>query len=352
MSGELEIPLERIDVRKLEKTEVDRIVPIYLDVFHGMTNPEMVRQWLQCNLRAFPLIICFGAWYDSSLLGYIIWTEKGAFRKEAVWELEQIAVLSQYRRQGIGSKLINKSLMEVKDHLTKRHANLKLVMVTTGIANESKRLYERALGAKKHSIIKDFYEGDEQIMIARPDEGNLYGPKDDEILLRLEYAECQTGYNSRDKIVPDEARYVAFIFGALTAILIFANDVLSGHPTWFRIVASGTGVMGFVLLLGFLTDIQSNLTCKRALRKRSEEIENLLSPVENTADPKPPLSIWRYVIPKRAKYWGESRLKNIFPWVTPEGEGNHFVVATWAAIVIWIALIVACLVIGPGLKGQ
>ena len=340
--------LEKVVIKQLKRNEIDKLVPIYLDAFQGMTSPELAKQWLHCNLRAFPQKICFGAWYNSSLLGYAVWTEKGGFRVQAVWELEQIAVLSEYRGRGIGAKLIHDSLTEIKDYLKKRRANLKLVKVTTGVANESRRLYEKVLGAKQESIVRDFYEGDEQIMIARFDQANAAIGNKDEILLRLEYSECQAGYNSRDKMVPDEVNHVGLIFAALSAVLIFAANLLQAQSSaWFYLVTIVVGIFGLFLLLGFLTDIQSNLSCKRALRKRSKEIEGLLSPERGIANLNPSLSIWRYAIPKRDEFWEEKKLKRVFSKVLPEGEGDYFVWAVRFAIILWGALVVLSIVYGP-----
>ncbi|MDG6913393.1 MAG: GNAT family N-acetyltransferase, partial [Nitrososphaerota archaeon] len=69
---------------------------------------------------------------DGQVNGYILWSEKGGFREQAVLELEQIAVQKQVRGQGMGRELILRSLEEVEKRLHERGARLKLVEVTTG----------------------------------------------------------------------------------------------------------------------------------------------------------------------------------------------------------------------------
>ena len=94
--------------------------------------------------------------------------EKGGFRKESVWELEQIAVKRTFQAHGIGCQLIEKSFSEIKKYLKKRKSFLKVVEVTTGTDNQAQRLYKKTLGAEKKCIIKDLFRSDEAIMIARP----------------------------------------------------------------------------------------------------------------------------------------------------------------------------------------
>lgn len=347
------VSLEQTTVKPLKESEIDKAAHIYLEAFHGMAKLELAKQWLRCNLQAFPQKMCFGVWLDDSLLGYIVWTEKGTFRSEAVWELEQIAVLGEYRGQGIGEKLIRNSLSEVEARLKERQANLKLIMVTTGVTNESARLYEKVLGAKQESVIKDFYNGDEQIMLARFRRGKTSLSSDDKMLLRLEYQECQAGYNNRDKIIPDELRNVGIVFTLLTGVLIFAINLLRGLPAgweWlFWLVAGVIGVFGLSFLFGFLADIQSNVGCKRALRQRSIEIEELLSPAPRGTKHNTPLQIWRSTIPERDRKWGERGLKNLFNKISPEGETDYFILATEIAIGLWFLLVVLGAILGPHL---
>ncbi|MCH9716634.1 MAG: GNAT family N-acetyltransferase [Gammaproteobacteria bacterium] len=44
------------------------------------------------------------------VIGYVQWIYKSGFRKEAVIELEQIAVVQDKQGQGVASKLIKESL--------------------------------------------------------------------------------------------------------------------------------------------------------------------------------------------------------------------------------------------------
>jgi len=114
-------------IKRLGAADIDEIVPIYLDAFHGMTKREEVKQWMGCRLRAFPQVRCYGIWRNGDLLGYIVWEEHGGFRAKAVLELEQIAVLSQYRGQGTGTQLIVDSLIDIKACLRSEEPPLNLL---------------------------------------------------------------------------------------------------------------------------------------------------------------------------------------------------------------------------------
>ena len=154
-------------IRRMKETDIDDMTKVYLDSFKGMRDPESVEKWIRCNFSAYPRMQYFVAEIDGRVVGYILWVEKGGFRKEAVLELEQIGVLRDYRGQGIGSKLIIKSLEEMKKYLMGRGSKLKLVEVTTGTSNQAQKLYIKTLNAKPECLIKDLFRGDELIMIAR-----------------------------------------------------------------------------------------------------------------------------------------------------------------------------------------
>ena len=116
---------------------------------------------------AYPRIRIYVAQADKKIVGYIQWIEKSGFRKEVVLELEQIAVLSNWRGQGIGSNLINSSLALVKEELTQRVAVLKHVVVTTRADNSAQNIYRETLNASVETTISDLFSADEVIMIAR-----------------------------------------------------------------------------------------------------------------------------------------------------------------------------------------
>lgn len=125
-------------------------------------------KWTSCNFAAFPRIMIFVARDEKdNVVGYIQWLQKSGFRKEAVIELEQIAVSKCYQSMGIGTKLINESLQLIKYYLGDTSSVLKAIMVTTSTDNAAKSLYQRVLGAKTVATINDLFSNDEVIMVAR-----------------------------------------------------------------------------------------------------------------------------------------------------------------------------------------
>lgn len=162
--------LVEVYVKPMEQDHLDDVVKIYLSSFKGMCSEDIVKQWFECNMRAYPRMQYFVALSWGEVVGYILWIEKGGFREESVWELEQIAVKPEFRGIGIGRKLIEDSISYIKRYLENRRpkSKLKLIIVSSGSSNKiARRLYEKVLGAKEEAIIRDFYRDDEVIYVAR-----------------------------------------------------------------------------------------------------------------------------------------------------------------------------------------
>lgn len=136
----------------------------FLNDAASLKNSE---EWIRANLSAFPRTRYYVAEENSGIAGYILWMEKGGFRQDAVLELEQIGVHNDFRGRGIGTLLIRDSFADVHKEIYGQGRSIKLVEVTTGTENEAQKLYAKTLGAKVEAVLKDFFTGDEAIMIAR-----------------------------------------------------------------------------------------------------------------------------------------------------------------------------------------
>jgi len=156
-----------MDIKKADKENLNKIAKIASENFSGLKEIKKAKQWVKCNFLAFPRNQYFVAEEKGEIMGYIFWLEKGGFRKNSVWELEQIAIRKGFQGQGIGTRLIKESLAEIKRYLKKRGAKLKVVEVTTGTDNRAQNLYKKTLGAEPECVIKNLFRGDEVIMIAR-----------------------------------------------------------------------------------------------------------------------------------------------------------------------------------------
>jgi len=161
----------QVKIVRAQKKDLKQIAEIASENFSGLKEKKDAIKWVECNFKAFPRMQYFVATTQGvprkAIAGYILWVEKGGFRKESVWELEQIAVKKIFQGQGIGCQLIEKSFLEIKNYLKKRKSLLKAVEITTGAENKAQNLYKKMLGAKKECTIKDLFRGDENIMIAR-----------------------------------------------------------------------------------------------------------------------------------------------------------------------------------------
>jgi ribosomal protein S18 acetylase RimI-like enzyme len=169
-----EIPCgAQVKILRAQKKDLKQIAEIASENFSGLKEKKDATKWVACNFSAFPRMQYFVAIFQGKrrkeIAGYILWVEKGGFRKESVWELEQIAVKKTFQGQGIGAQLIEKSFLEIKNYLKKRKSFLKAVEVTTGSQNQAQKLYKKTLGAERECLIKDFFRDDEVIMIARYD---------------------------------------------------------------------------------------------------------------------------------------------------------------------------------------
>jgi len=78
--------------------DINAVAKIHAQAFPRQHSSE---KWISSNFAAFPRIMIFVARDEQDkVIGYIQWSHKSGFRKEAVIELEQIAVLKPKQHQG------------------------------------------------------------------------------------------------------------------------------------------------------------------------------------------------------------------------------------------------------------
>ena len=146
------------------KEDIGSVAEIHSQLFLRQHSSE---KWIKSNFAAYPRVMMFVARdQEGKVVGYIQWTHKSGFRKEAVIELEQIGVTRKYQNQGIGRKLIVQSLNEVKNYLGMNNSIMKSILISTRIDNEAQNLYKSVLGAKVVATISELYSSDEVLMIA------------------------------------------------------------------------------------------------------------------------------------------------------------------------------------------
>ena len=140
---------------------------LFVTEIHTQSFPRQgfSRDWIQSLFRSYPRSRIFVADSDEKILGYCVWTEKSGFRKEAVLELEQVAIEEISRGKGIGRSLIEQSLEMVKECLSDRGSCLKAVLVSTRTDNTAQKLYAHSLGAEPIAVIPGLYSADEVLMV-------------------------------------------------------------------------------------------------------------------------------------------------------------------------------------------
>jgi len=147
----------------MHSEDIHAVSAIHSEAFPRQTSSQT---WVQSNFAAYPRTMHFVARDEKdTVVGYILWLHKSGFRKEAVVELEQIAVLKNHQRQGIATQLIHESLESVKNALRDNQCKLKTVMVSIRLDNPALDLYKKSLGVETACVIENLYSSHEAIMM-------------------------------------------------------------------------------------------------------------------------------------------------------------------------------------------
>jgi ribosomal protein S18 acetylase RimI-like enzyme len=181
--------MENILVRKCtESSDLFRIANIASENFSGMRDKVNAELWVDCKFRSYPVSQYFlavlqseekfqGRPIDIKVIGYALWTEHGGLRPDGAFiELEQVAVLKEFQKKGIGSALITQSFEKVRERIKKRKSWIRTLKVTTDSKNtRAQNLYRKILGVETECCIKSPYrDGEcEAEMFARFDAPNI-----------------------------------------------------------------------------------------------------------------------------------------------------------------------------------
>jgi len=168
--------------------------------------------------------------------------------------------------------------------------------------------------------------------------------KEDEELLKLEYAQLNSGYNSRDQLTQAAFTNIVRNFNIFLVVLFAFHTLIKTDLTWHSIFVFVIGLAGFLALFVQTADLASDVTCKVKLRERATVVEQLLShlaPSEKYAKPGT-VSLW-YQILNRDMEWEEGILKRAMLLEKKEAEARMYLRASRLLYGVWVA---ACLVIG------
>jgi N-acetylglutamate synthase len=151
-------------IRPATPNDTAAIAAIHLAAFPRQRDST---QWVAATLAAAPRMLAYVVVHRGEIVGFAFWAQKAGIRTDSVLELDQIAVLSTHRDQGLGEKLIRDSLKLVKAELAANGQSIKSIFISTRADNGAQRLYARALGARVEAEIKDLYSATEVLMVAK-----------------------------------------------------------------------------------------------------------------------------------------------------------------------------------------
>lgn len=166
----------------------------------------------------------------------------------------------------------------------------------------------------------------------------------DEEWLKLEYQMCHAGYNSRDAITEDLFAKAVQVFSVFLTVIVAISAFVKVNYQLHVILCVTIGLAGLISKIAILIDLQSASSCKIVLRKRCNEIEDLIEDY-NT------LNYWA-VIRDRKRYPEERMYKNIFSKlkdskiVVSDIEGDLYINATRTLIFLWFAIVTAMVIYG------
>lgn len=150
-------------VRRATPTDLEEIAAVHREAFPRQRDSEI---WVNATLSASPRFLAFVLVIGGKVVGYIFWAQKSGIRPSATLELDQIAILQQWRQQGYGEHLIRESLSLAIAELKSNRQSLKSVLVSTRADNDAKRLYAKVLGARVVAEIDGLYSATEVLMLS------------------------------------------------------------------------------------------------------------------------------------------------------------------------------------------
>ena len=111
-----------------------------------------------------------------------------------------------------------------------------------------------------------------------------------------EYKVLSEGYSYRDQLVPKEFFNIIQLFSIFLVITLTLNIILEFYREMSVFINTLFLILGLVTFISLLLDLESNASCKIAIRKRMEKIERLLG-----------FKYFSETIPKRVKLFPEEK---------------------------------------------
>jgi hypothetical protein len=167
-----------------------------------------------------------------------------------------------------------------------------------------------------------------------------------EWLLIEEYKILNAGYNNRDLIVPNEFFKIMQVFSILLVVSLTINIILKFSMNISAFVNTLFLILGLVALSSLLLDLESNASCKIAIRARMTEIERLLS--EDVDD----FKYFSKTILEREKCAVENLITRTKSHEKEEREKDLFILASRIVIALYMVYAFILIFFGTEIKNH
>jgi ribosomal protein S18 acetylase RimI-like enzyme len=153
-----------ISVRRMLEADIPAVSKLHETVFPRQTYST---DWVECTYKSFPMSQCFVGEINEQIIGFVFWTEKSGFRKEAFVELVQGGVDPAHQGTGICTALVEKSMRMVAEKIAERGAVLKNVIVNTRADNHfALNICKKVLKAEQVAVVPGLFTADEVYLVA------------------------------------------------------------------------------------------------------------------------------------------------------------------------------------------
>ena len=144
-----------MEIVRIDKTQVDLVADLfnkYRVFYKQQSDIELAKRFIQTRLDNNESVIFIALNSDQSPVGFTqLYPTYSSVRVVKNWILNDLYVEKEYRKQGIGEKLIQTAMDFAKEN------NAKFVQLSTAVDNyTAQSLYEQ-IGFKKQEPETDFY---------------------------------------------------------------------------------------------------------------------------------------------------------------------------------------------------
>ena len=142
-----------IAVRPAKKADIPRLEEIYAG--EGLHRSLAQARWYVHSHFDYNSILV--ARVDGKIQGACFWRIEGEKGCGTGW-IEDMWVEKEYRRLGLGEKLLRRAVADLKEHFSKDGLVLRKIFLTTQVTNEAARALYEKIGFVKCGEVDSMYE--------------------------------------------------------------------------------------------------------------------------------------------------------------------------------------------------